>query len=168
MECGCIKKRDFNVELSYKGCEYLVLEDASIWSGDIPETYEIELQIPSRNKTINLELKTGVKNTFTTVDLFNTSNLQCLPDDIYCITTESCGYSLKINRAFLCNSEIRVNELIYKYALDLDKDKRQLLLDFKTKLDSIKINAKLGNSEISKKLYKLLSDKLKEHHCDNC
>lgn len=170
--CACIKKREFDIAVSHKGCEFLVLEDQSVWvSGDgfsKPSTYNVTIKVLSRGVEVTLPISTEKKTFLTSKELFNSLDSKCLPDDIYCITTESCGYKLTINRAYLCNLEVKINELVYKYAEDMDSEQRDIITDLKLKAESIKINAEQGNLEIAKRLFKSVKDKLKSYHCDNC
>lgn len=172
MSCGCIKKRDFDIDISFKGCETLVIEDQSVWSTGPgytkPDSYTITINIPSRGSTVDLEIKTNSKNYFTSKDLFNSIDIQCLPDDIYCFTTTSCGNKLTITRAILCNTEIKLDELISKFSDELDPDKRQLIFEISSGIEAIKINSKKGNLETSKKLLKRLNKKLESFNCEHC
>ena len=172
MSCACIKKREFDIAVSHKGCEFLVLEDQSLWvSGDgysKPKYYNVTIGILDRGIEIVLPIKTEGKTFLTSKELFNSLDSKCLPDGIYCFSTESCGYKLTINRAYLCTIEVKLNELIYKYAESMDADERKIISDLKLQIQSIKINAEQGNLEIAKRLFQKVKDKLKSFHCDNC
>lgn len=172
MSCACIKKREFDISVSHKGCQYLVLEDQSTWVHDFgydkPRTYEVRVNVPSRNVDVVLELNTDGKNYITSKDLFGSVDLKCLPDDIYCFTVMSCGYKLNINRAYLCTVETKLNELIAKYAETMTVKERKIILDLTLQIESIKINAEQGNVKITKRLFKKVKAKLKDHHCENC
>lgn len=170
--CACIKKREFDISVSHKGCEFLVLEDQSTWvSGqgfDKPDTYDVTIKIPSRGVEVVLPVKTEGKTILTSRELFGSMDVKCLPDDIYCFSVNSCGYTLNINRAYLCSVEVRLNELIYKFAETMTEDQRKTILDLKLQIQSIKINAEKGNLDTAKRLFKIVKDKLKSYHCDNC
>lgn len=170
--CACIKKREFDILVSHKGCEFLVLEDQSTWVGgegySKPDAYDVTIKIPSRGVEKVLSIKTEGKTFLTSRELFGSKDLKCLPDDIYCFSTKSCGYTLNINRAYLCTVETRLNELIYKYAETMTEDQRKIILDLKLQIQSIKINAEQGNLDTAKRLFKIVKDKLKSYHCDNC
>lgn len=172
MSCACIKKREFDLYVSHKGCETLVIEDQSNWMTDKgyvkPKTYDVTIKIPSRNYEQVFTLKTDGRNYLTSRELFGSSELQCLPDDIYCFSVESCGYDLIINRAYLCGLEVKLNELIYKFAETMTQEQRKVIVDTSLQLDSVKLNAQMGNVEIAQRLFKKVKDKLKEYHCDNC
>lgn len=172
MSCACIKKREFDISVLHKGCEILVLEDQSTWVGDFgydkPDTYDVLVTIPSRDVEVTLSLKTNAKNFITSKDLFGSDITKCLPDDIYCFSVVSCGYKLNINRAYLCTVELKLNELVAKYAETMTEDQRKTILDLTLQIQSIKLNAEQGNVEIAKRLFKKVKDKLKNYHCDNC
>lgn len=170
--CACIKKKEFDILVTHKGCEYLVIQDQSTWvSGDVynkPATFKVKIKIPSRGVEKEITLFTDKPNYLTSKDLFDSQELQCLPDDIYCFSVESCGYTLNINRAYLCRMETKLDELIYKFAEDMNASNRKIIIDTEFQLASIRINAERGNVEIAKRLFNLLKEKLKSYHCDNC
>jgi len=172
MDCPCIKKREFDIVISNRGCEYLVLEDQSVWVQDFgyekPETFEVTIKIDSRNIEKKVTLKTNGKNILTSKDLFDSTDLECLPDDVYCISTVSCGYELTINKANLCGVKSKLNELIYKYAETMNADQRKIIFDLKLLIQSIEVNAEQDNITTARRLFKDVKDKLKAYHCDNC
>ena len=166
--CACIKKREFDIVISYRGCEILLLEDQSIWVGEKPKTYDITLTALSRGMAVNVTLDLNKKTQLTSKDIFKSETITCLPDDIYCITTESCGYKLSINRAYLCNMELKVNEMVAKFANTMSEDERKIIQDFKLQIDAIKINTEKGNLETARKIFKSVKEKLNHYKCDNC
>ena len=166
--CACIKKREFDILVSHKGCEFLILEDQSTWVGDKPSTYDVTLKIGSRGTEVTIPIKTEGKTVLTSKELYGSRDQKCLPDDIYCFTTISCGYTLSINRAYLCNMEVSLNDLIATFAETMSEKERKIILDLKLQIASIKINAEKGNMENAKRLFKIVKDKLKLYHCDNC
>lgn len=170
--CACIKKREFDISVSHKGCEFLVLEDQSTWASGNgyvkPKTYDVTIKIPSRGVEKVLPINTEGKTIITSMDLFGSMAPKCLPDEVYCFSTESCGYILNINRAYLCSLQIKLNDLVAKYSPTMDAEQRRIILDLKLQVQSIEINAEKGNLETAKKLFKIVKDKLKSYHCDNC
>lgn len=169
MPCACIKKREFDLNVSHKGCEFLVINDQSTWSGiEVPDFFNVTIKIVSRDSEVTLPISTKGATTLSSKQLLNTIDQKCLPDDIYCFTTKSCGYPLKINRAYLCGLETRLNDLVSKYAETMDAEQRKLIFTLRMQIDSIKINAEKGNLELAKKLFKIVKDKLNAYHCDNC
>lgn len=167
--CGCIKKREFDIRLYHKGCDMLVLEDKSLWEGTIPEEYTISLKISSRNITKELVLKTNFQNVFTTKEIYGTESINKINDDIFCITTESCGYLLTINRASLCGFKTKLMGLISKYAFDLnDVEKRNMINNLDNQIKAIEINAEMGNLKIAEELYSLTKEEFDKHFCNNC
>lgn len=173
MSCACIKKREFDLYVTHKGCETLVIEDRSTWMEEKgyvarPPSYDVTLQIPSRDFEKVLTINTNARNYFTSKELFGSDNLQCLPDDIYCFSTQSCGYGLHINRAYVCDAEVKLDELVYKFAETMSKEERKVILDLTLQIESIKLNAEKGNVKIAQRLFQKVKQKLKEYHCDNC
>ncbi len=170
--CPCIKSRDFDLTVTNRGCEHLVIEDASVWMGaqgyEKPETFQVTFESPTRGSSKVLTLKTDARNTFTSIDLFGTTNIQCIADDVYCIRVTSCGYDLTINRAVVCTLQIELNKLIVKFAETLTKDERDTISDLKTSIGAVKLNAEKGNVKTAKKLFKIVKAKLKAATCNNC
>lgn len=169
MSCACIKKH-YDIYLSYKDCKTLVYEDQSEWMDgenydNRPDTYVVSVYIPSKKKEYTLTLDPSKRNYITSVELFGTSTPTCLPDDIYCFTVESCGLEYKINRAFACRSECKIDELTSKAKTTEDFKK---LSFFRNLIEAVKVNSKLGKSETAKELLQVVTKKLKHLTCANC
>lgn len=170
MSCSCIKNRDYDVHLSFKDCKTMVYEDQSDWmSGesyeDRPSLYEVRVYIPSRKKEYTLNLDPSKRNYITSVELFGTSEPICLPDDIYCFSTVSCGVEHKINRAFVCRTECKIDELTNKAK---SKDEHSEVGFFRNIVHSVKVAARHGRPELAKELLEVLSKKLKHLLCASC
>lgn len=169
MSCGCIKKRGFDIHVDNRGCTTMVLEDQSTWvGGSIPETYSVLVQIPSRNSDVQLDLKVNSRNLLTSKDLLQTAEEQCLPDDIYCFSTQTCGYTLKITRAFLCSTDTKIDKLIADFADDFSLEKQTIIQNLQFLSESVKINAEKDNEQLAKDLFKELKKQLKKFDCDDC
>lgn len=168
MECGCIKKRDFDLIFTDSGCEYLVIQDNSSWQDQKPEKFIITLKIASRNIEKDLEIYTDRANKFSSIDLLGASEVKCLPDEIYCITTESCGYSLSINRVYLCGLRQEVSQLLEEYSRTENTKLFQHYTRINSLIDSIEVNVSKGNLDTSKDLFKEVKDRLKNLNCDDC
>lgn len=172
MSCACIQKREFDISVTHKGCEYLVLEDQSMWveklGYDKPNTYDVLIKIPSRNVEVIVPINVKGKTFLTSVELFGSKNVTCLPDDIYCMTTTTCGYDLTINRAYLCSLDVKLNELVAKFATTMNQEQRTMITDIRLEIAAIRINAEKGNINLANSLFKIVKDKLKKYHCDDC
>jgi len=170
--CACIKKREFDLYVAEKGCGVLVIEDQSVWvkkpEFEVPEAFNVTIDIPSRGVSKELTLYTNKRNIIHNKDLFGLSVDKRIPDDIYCFSTISCGYELKINRAYLCNAKSQVRDLIYKYVDDFSKERREIISNLNITIQAIEINAKIGNVKIASELLKSLNEKLKNFNCVEC
>jgi len=168
MACSCIQNH-FDLSVGHLDCKTIVIEDHSKWIGDSgyakPDFMEVEVDVPSRNAKVKLQLHTGKRNSFSTVDFFGTTESLCFPDEIYCFTTESCGIKYTISRAFLCTLECRITSLIAAAKTDEDFAK---ILTFQTMLDGIYVNAELGKVETARDLYNLLKKKVDHLDCAGC
>lgn len=168
MSCACIQNF-FDLSVGHLDCKSIVIEDHSKWISDagygVPEILDLTVSVPSRASEITIQILTGKRNTFTTVDFFGTTESLCFPDEIYCFTAESCGIKYTISRAFLCTLECRVTSLIA--SAKTDEDFHQIL-SLQTMLDGIKVNAELGKVETARDLYNLLKRKVEHLDCGNC
>lgn len=171
MTCACIRENGFNLQLSSNNCDVLVVEDFSRWvysvKEDIPTQFKVTMKVLSTGRQVELDINTGCKNFFSSEDIFG-SNIKCIPDGLYCFTTEVCGITFTITRAFLRNSEIEYLKIVSRYAGNLDTETRNFLTSTHILLESIEANAELGNYQLAKELFKRLDDSLKYFRCDNC
>lgn len=167
MSCGCIKKGKFDLDLNHLGCKTLTIEDQSEWmEGDsyiLPTTYELIITARSREARVNIPTNGKVK--LTSVDLFNSTKSQCLPDDIYCFEVNTCGVRQKISRAFLCNVECKIDELTSK--IDNSDDAKQVS-KYRGLAEQVKIAVKKGNTQTAKEILKKLNEELKGLECGSC
>lgn len=169
MGCTCIKKV-YDVHLSYKDCKTLVYEDQSDWmSGEAyeyrPSTQVVEVYIPSKKKEYVINIDPSKRNYITSVELFGTSEPVCLPDDIYCFKTFSCGEYYQINRALTCRAECKIDELVSKAKTKEDYSE---ILFLRNMIQSVKVNASLGKSESAMEILQIVNKKLKHLTCANC
>lgn len=169
MSCSCIKKH-YDIHLSFKDCKTMVYEDQSDWmQGEAyegrPPSYEVRVYVPTKKKEYVLNLDPSKRNYITSVELFGTSEPTCLPDDIYCFTTESCKIIYKVNRAFVCRAECKLRELTGKARTKSDWDEVML---YKGMLESVKVNAEMGRYDLAKDLLQIVNKKLKHLTCANC
>lgn len=164
MSCGCIKKR-FDIHLSSIDCRTLIIEDESLWMSQPgntkPDTYDVTITIPSRNIQVTLTLFTERRNKITSVELLGTSELECLPDDIYCFEVESCGLKYKISRANTCNIRGKIDEL---YA----SERYELVEEFEMDVQSIDSAVRSGMIDTALGMFQLLNDKLDKIDCETC
>ena len=116
----------------------------------------------------DLEIYTDRANKFSSIDLLGASEVKCLPDEIYCITTESCGYSLSINRVYLCGLRQEVSQLLEEYSRTENTKLFQHYTRINSLIDSIEVNVSKGNLDTSKDLFKEVKDRLKNLNCDDC
>lgn len=169
--CACIKSNGFNLELSSINCDVLVLEDFSRWvystKEDIPTTFKVVMKSLDTGRQVELDINTSCKNLFTSEEIFGKS-LKCIPDGFYCFTTEHCGISFTITRAFLRNTEVELLKIVSKYSSELDEEMIDIINDSYNKIESIKINTELGNFENAREIFKKLDKSLKYFKCDNC
>lgn len=169
MSCSCIKK-NYDVHISFKDCKTMVYEDQSDWmSGeayeDRPSLYEVRVYVPSRKKEYILDLDPSKRNYITSVELFGTSEPVCLPDDIYCFSTTSCGVDYQINRAFVCRTECKIDELTTKAKSRDDHDE---VIFFRNIVHSVKTSARQGRPELAKELLEVVNKKLQHLLCSSC
>ena len=143
--CSCIKNH-YDADISFRDCKTMVYEDQSDWmEGEAyegkPSTYEVRVYVPTKKKEYTLVLDPSKRNLITSVELFGTSEPVCLPTDIYCFKTESCGKNYSINRAFVCGAECRLQELTSK--ANTEDDYKQISL-LNNVLAQVKTTAKFG------------------------
>lgn len=168
MSCACIQNH-FDLSVDHLDCKTIVIEDHSKWITDtgysVPEVMDIVVDVPSRGNKVTLQIHTGKRNTFSTVDFFGTGESLCFPDEIYCFSTTSCGIQYTISRAFLCTMECRITSLIA--SAKSDEDFKNLIV-LQTMADGIRVNAELGKVETARDLYGLLKRKVEHLDCGNC
>lgn len=168
MACSCIKRYQYDVHIDHLDCKSLVYEDQSAWMDDDgyerPEKYDVEVTITSLNKKVTLSLYTNKRNIITSEMLLGSST-QCLPDDIYCFYTESCGLGSKIVRAYTCSTDCKIDILSSRIKTREDADEVRYLRELS---DSIKINARMGKNTAASNSFKLLKEKLNHLTCGSC
>lgn len=168
MACSCIKRSEYDVHVGYLDCKTLVYEDQSKWMTDegfvMPDLYDVTISIPSLNKEITLSLYTQKRNLITVFDLLGSTDY-CLPDDIYCFTTTSCGISMKVSRAYMCGLDCKIDVLTSKMKNVDDAKEVRYLRDLS---EAVKVNAKLGKHTAATENFTLLKNKLNHLTCGMC
>lgn len=168
MACSCIKG-NYDAHVTNTDCKHLIYEDQSLWMDEIgytkPETYPLTIHIPSRGSQSTLLVYTDKRNSLTSKELFGSTDVLCLPDDIYCFTVQSCGVSYTISRAFLCNCLMRIDELVSRAESD---DEIKEAKDFKSMAEAVEISVKMGKVEQAREMLTKLKKKLKQKNCTNC
>lgn len=170
MSCSCIKNRNYDVHLSFRDCKTMVYEDQSDWmEGESyegrPSLYEVRVYVPSKKKEYILDLDPSKRNYITSVELFGTSEPTCLPDDIYCFTTDSCGVPHQVNRAFVCRTECKIDELTTKAKT---QEEHSEISYYRSLVTSVKVCARQGRPELAKELLEVVNKKLKHLLCASC
>lgn len=168
MACGCIKKI-FDLYVDFTDCKHIVIEDQSVWMSDLgyekPDTINIKIKSELRGTEIEKDLYLNKRNIYDSIDLFNSSQIECLGDDIFCFTTYSCGHELKITRAYICTALCKIDTLTSR-AKTVEDFKQ--ISELKRMAEGILIDVKLGKVESAKELLKLLNRKLSHLTCGNC
>lgn len=168
MACGCIKK-DFDIYVTYTDCKHIVIEDQSRWMEDAgytrPESLTMKIRLESRGKEITQEIFTNKRNILNSIDLLGTTEEQCLSDDIYCFTVDSCGLTYSVSRAYLCNTLCKIDQLTAKAKDAIDYENIRLL---RSLAEAVEINTKIGKVQAASELLKDLTRRLAHLTCDHC
>jgi len=169
MKCSCIKNYGYDAEVGYRDCRHLTYDDLSDWMNEsgytVPETYPVVIKIPSVGSQALVVVYTNKKNVLTTKELLGTKEKQCLPDDIYCFITESCGKKFTISRAVVCNCQTRVDVLAARAESQEEIERAK---DFNSMLNAVKVAARIGKVQLASEMLTKLKKKLKHIDCDNC
>lgn len=169
MPCSCLKN-DFNLYVTQTDCRNMVVEDQSIWMPteegffDSGDTLPLVVSAMSLGKAFELSLLVNKRNKYDSMDVIGMADT-CIPDDIYCFSTTSCGKSYSINRAFLCSSYCKIEQLKAKAKEQKDWD---FLRDLKSLAEQIESNAEFGKVETAIGLLEILNKKLKNVTCGSC
>lgn len=167
MGCSCLKN-DFNLSIDDRGCKTILIEDLSNWmAGDFfneGETLPITIKSLSLGKSFDLSLKINKRNIYTSLDVIGIADV-CIPDDVYCFSTTSCGVSYSINRVYLCSTLCKIEQLKSKAKDKLDWEYIRELQNF---VEQIKANSEFGKIDTAVSILKLLNKKLKNLKCGSC
>lgn len=165
-QCGCLRKKGFDLQLGFRDCKTILLTDISKWIEGpgyaLPESITVSVQIPYNGNSIEVVIPRGGTRVLTAKELLNSSEEQCLPDGVYCISTESCGTFHQINRAFLCSTQCQVDTI---RAAGTKVDDFRDTARFQEMIDGIRINAEQGKSDKAGRLIQLLKQQLEKFNC---
>lgn len=164
MKCSCIKN-NFDLYVGHTDCNTLILEDQSTWMSDdgyeIPDQYEITLELPSINKKVSLFIDTNKRNVFKSEDILGRPDLK-FEDQFLCIKTSSCGVDYTINRIYLCNTSCKIDSFVSRAKSEVEIEKA---LDFSYLRDAVSTNVKIGRMAQAKELFQHLKKKLEYVQC---
>lgn len=161
-DCGCIKNY-FDIHLEFLDCKHIKIADQSEWmQGDayvIPKEYNANFNIKTWRSEKAITIPINGFKVYSAQDF----GLECFGDDILCITTESCGVKYTIQKALICQSECKVQELIANAKSIEDYD---IANDFYLKIESIKANVMLNRIDAASDLLETLKKQLKRYECN--
>lgn len=161
-ECGCIKNY-FDVHLEFLDCKHIKITDQSEWMQDeayiIPKEYDATFEIKTWRSSKNVKIPTNGFKIYSSDDF----GLECFGDDILCITTQSCGIKYTIQKALICESECKIQELIANAKSNEDYETAN---DFYLKTESIKANIAIGRNEVASDLLETLKKQLRRYECN--
>lgn len=167
MSCSCLKN-DLNFYIDYTNCRTLLLEDQSIWmEGDgfkDGEKLNVSIMALSLGKSFDIVLDVGKRNAYDSEDVIGIEDV-CIPDDIFCFTVENCGKVYSINRAYLCNTFCKIEQLKAKAKT---QEERNQYRELETIADQIIVNSEFGKANAASELLHLLNKKLKHVKCGSC
>lgn len=128
------------------------------------ESLLVSVMPMSIGKSKDISLNIGSRNLYTSEDILGYEDT-CLPDDIYCFSTISCGVPYSINRAFLCSTYCKIEQLKAKAKSAEDWEN---IREIKSYAEAIESNAEFGKIETATDLLKILNKKLKNIKCGAC
>lgn len=168
MSCSCIRN-EFSVKIDYTDCRHLVLSDRSLWM-DEASFFEKGSSLPlsitdlSLGKTFDITLFVDSRNIYDSLDILGIEDT-CINDTIFCISTVSCGVGYTINRAYLCATNCKIQQLVAKAKTSQDW---AFIRELKSLVESVETNAEFGKVDTAKGLLHLLNEKLKSITCGSC
>jgi len=170
MSCACIKHSGFDIHIDHRDCKTIILDDQSDWTGPLPlhkpEELEVKVSIQSQGITDKtVWIKTDKRNVLTSVDLFGTSEPVCLPNDIYCFEVFNCGVSIKISRAYLCDLDCKIEELIAKSKTPKEE---QEYFKLRNRLKTVHSLVKRGLTMQGQDYLDELKRDIKDKNCESC
>mgnify|MGYP001483834900 CR=1 FL=1 len=162
--CSCIKREDqaFDFVINTYDCKAIIITDLTNWmEGDgyiIPETFDITINLPNKS-TVPGSFRA---NSTTKIFAKDLGGGECLQDGIYCFKVESCGYYYSRNKAVVCTLMCKLDNYISK----ADKDEDWVnITKLSNLIDSIEINAEMGQELTAKELFKIVDKELNKHSC---
>lgn len=167
MSCACLKN-DFNISVDSAGCRIMVLDDLSIWMNSeffvAGDKLTFKITPLSFGVTKEVDFIVNKRNLYNSLDILGIEDA-CLRDDIYCITTTSCGVPYTINRAYLCSTLCKIEQLKAKAKTTEDWEE---LRELKSLVEQIKTNSEFGKVTTASNLLKILNKRLKNIKCGSC
>lgn len=164
--CACIKKH-FDLFVDSTDCKHLVVDDQSAWMNStgfsFPEPFTVTISSTSFGTSMDVIINPDKRNIFSSIDVLDTTEEECLSDGIYCFKTTSCGVKYSINRAYLCNSRCQIDTLISKSNGTLISELEELEFYY----SAVEINTKLGKLNIATEMFQVLQNKLERLGCDS-
>jgi len=146
----------------------MVLDDLSIWMNSeffvAGDKLTLTITPLSFGVPKTVEFILNKRNIYNSLDILGLEDV-CLRDDIYCISTVSCGVTYIINRAYLCNTLCKIEQLKAKAKTTEDWEE---LREMKSLVEQIKTNSEFGKVTAASTLLKLLNKKLKNLKCGSC
>ncbi len=159
--CSCIKREDqaFDIVINTYDCKAIVITDLTNWmEGDgyiIQNKHKVTVTLPSKSKVdINI-----IPNSTTKIYSKDLVGTECLPDGIYCFTTDSCGYSYSRSKAVVCTLRCKLNNFISKTEDLVEATRLSNLIDL------IEIETEMGNEINAKDLFIIATKELDKHSC---
>jgi hypothetical protein len=160
--CGCIKNY-FDVHVEFLDCKHLKVQDQSEWMQDeaynTPKEYDATFTIKTWRATKSVTIPTNGFKVYKAQDF----GLECFGDDILCIEANSCGVKYTIQKALLCQSECKVQELLASAKNTEDYD---VANKFASIIESIKANVALNRTDVASDLLETLKKQLKRYDCN--
>lgn len=160
--CSCIKREDqaFDFVLTTYDCKGLVFTDTTNWMEEdgysVPTEQELVITLPTKN-IIKTKFIPKSSTKISSQELFG---YKCLPDGVYCFSTESCGYKYTRNKAVVCTLKCRLDNLIAK------SEDWQLINKLSNLITSIEVSAEMGLELQAKELFKVVVKELDIHSCE--
>lgn len=146
----------------------MVLDDLSIWMNSeffvAGDKLTLTITPLSFGVSKTVEFILNKRNIYTSTDILGIDDA-CLRDDIYCISTTSCGVSYTINRAYLCSTLCKIEQLKAKAKTPEDWEE---LREMKSLVEQIKTNSEFGKVTTASTLLTILNKKLKNLKCGQC
>jgi len=162
--CSCIKREDqaFDFVINTYDCKAIIITDLTNWmEGDgyvIPDTFDVTITLPNKS-TVPGSFKANSTTKIFSRDL---GGGECLQDGIYCFKTNSCGYDYSRSKAVVCTLRCKLDNYISK----ADKDEDWVnITKLSNLIDSIEVNAEMGQELTAKELFKIVDKELNKHSC---
>lgn len=158
MDCSCIKgEGSFNFELKTISPYSLSYTDLSDWmehpNYKAPSNYKITLSTPN-GSDVEVEIDALKANLIKSKEIFG-SDIE-IPDGIYCVTLENCGYKYMKHVAIVRQLECCADKLFMEY-----KDTKEI----DDLIRMIKVATEFKNISVAQELYKKVNQIIKDNQC---